>query len=340
MLYNQDWFQPFLLETATFYLEEFLRQGHTNLSYAGKKILMVRNYSNAIPQNTPYEKRPLVPLETKNLPVKIVPIAATFAARYESMGLPLTFWEYYALQLHRYILLAYLFLKYPETAEVAKPMSKTTLLHSRRKSISHNNYSELARDYKEVVFRMLDVGMYCGNFKKGRAWFEKLTKEVSGKSVSLVDFTTQGIAPAAILGYYVIIHSSSSAAKHIVSLFKCKGQWLLYDIDVGVLEFSPEASAVLDVSKMANLLIENNLEADVFEYTVTLEDGKTVKSSLPSQSRNPYKLDKFYPEVSMILVQGNIENTKSREEANYGGGRRKKTRKQNKRSKRRNRTRK
>lgn len=306
MLFNQDWFREFLLGSVDQYLRIFLALGHTDLSYAVTNTVMEPNWSKWT-SGVNIKTLPLVETPRKILPAKIKPIAAEFKRIY-NFELPVAFWEYYCLHLHRYILLGYLFAKHPEIRNLPEPLPKRTPLASRRKSISHRNYSQMAKNFKEYVFAMLDHGMYCENFTSGIKWFTGLIRTVSAGSVDLHPYKKEGIEPVNILGYYMIAHSSVSMLKHVVSFFKCGGKWFLYDIDVAVIEFTDEDTPIIEASKLTSFIFENRIvegEPEITTYTLTFENGTTVSSSIPTSVGWQFKYDIFKKEEgSFILVRG------------------------------------
>lgn len=304
MLYNQDWFRPFLLETIQRYMEHFFIAGHTDLTYGVSKSIMDKNWGQWAP-GVNIQTLPMVERQQINLAGKIKPIAAILKSIYD-FGLPLAFWEYYCLSLHRYILLGYLFVKYPETRNVPTPLPKLTALSSRRKSISGHNYSKLHINFKEVVFHQFDTGMYCYNFTKGIKWFRELVNRVSTSSVSLIKYETPDIVPGNILGYYNIAHSSISPMKHVVSFFKCGGKWFLYDIDVGTFEFTDADTAVIEASKLDSFVFDNHIvegEPEITTYRLNFENGTSVQVTTPTNVGYYYKYDKFIKNGSFLLVK-------------------------------------
>jgi hypothetical protein len=301
MLYNQDWFKPFLKQSIEFYMEQFFAHGYTDLTYPVKKEVEEINWSK-YNYSKPVNNAPKIKVMKKFLETKIVDIAKKFQERF-GFGLPLAFWEYYCLQLHRYILLGYLFLKFPDAASNASRESKSTALFRRRQSIGHYNYSKLALNYKEYVFNMLDIGMYCTNFQKARTWFISFVSIISKNTIGFRQFSDKTIPASNILAYYFGIQSTVSYNKHIVSLFKCQDTWYLYDIDIGTIEFTPEETAKLNSSKIKTLVFENKQPEEIFEYLFTLEDSTTITRSLPLKKSSPLKYEVIQDDFSMILVQ-------------------------------------
>jgi hypothetical protein len=296
MLFNSDWYKPILREDLSFYMEQFFANGENDLIYAKEVEVDVPNvskFSQGIYDATIKQMQ-------RKTEEKIKPIAVAFRDRSSDLGLPLAFWEYHCLALHRYLLLAYLFYKFPETIAGAHPERQTNLMR-RRKSLGAANYSQLHVNYKEYVLRMLDTGMYCANFQKLRGWILAYIQGVSKGAHGLREFFDKSVAPAQIEGYYIGLD-----ARHVVSLFKCGGSWFFYDIDVGCKELSAADSAALAKSRIVGIYFEakNN---GTFEYTFMLENDESVQLNMPftksqwnSGSSNPYQT--IATGFSMIMV--------------------------------------
>lgn len=304
MLFNQEWFRPFLLETIALYMERFFELGHTDLIYAVRGTTMQVDYRQWVP-GVNIATLPMVEVETRDRAAKLRPLAQFLQTRID-LGLPLAFWEYFTLALHRYILLGYLFLRYPETGVVREGLPLGTALKSRRKSISHLNYSKLHTNFKEVFFREFYTGMHCESFARGLDWFRRLTDSISGSRIRLLPFSTPDLAPASILGYYLRIHAPAQGMKHVISFFKCGRTWFMYDIDIGMHQFTEADTAVIEASKLSNVSIQNRIvegEPEVTTYTVTFENGTSVAVSTPTNLKFLFNYNLFLQEGSYVLVQ-------------------------------------
>lgn len=301
MLYNQDWFKPFLSESIEFYMQQFFGLGYTDLAYPVEQEVEVINW-NQYNSRKPYDEQ----IKRKNIQkfkqIKIASIAKFFKEKF-GFGLPLAFWEYYCLQLHRYILLGYLFLKYPDASANTARASKPTNLYRRRKSIGHSNYSKLALNYKEYVFNMFDIGMYCYNFQKARQWFITFVSAVSNNTIGFRTFDDKSVSISDVLAYYLGIQSKDTQYKHMISLFKCQETWFLYDIDVGTIQFTPEETTKLNASRIVSLVFENKKAANVFEYTLILQDGSSIVRTLPLKQTRDLKYEVIQLDFSMLLVR-------------------------------------
>lgn len=305
MLYNQDWYKATLEEQLRFYMEEFFKAGETDLTYAKNVEVEQPNFNSELDLKT-YTYTKTVKVTVSQLEHKIKPVAVAFKKRY-GMGLPLKFWEYMCLNLHRYLLLGYLFMKNEDIMNV-KRASKPSMLFRRKRSIGHFNYSTLHVDYKEYVLSMLETGMYYTNFQLLKQWLLTYVEKVSGGKQTFLPFDAADIAAADIGAYYIALNG-----KHIISLFKCGGSWFIYDIDIGCKDFSAEDTAKLEASRIISLFFEK--KSDEFVYSLTLSDGETVGLSMPLVQNRPHKYDGIVVGTSFILA---VKHT-------AGGQRRKRT---------------
>ncbi len=296
MVWNADWFKPTLIDNIQFYMEQFFANGETDLVYAKEIEVEEPNWNKQV-WNAATRKLtgPTHKVKKINRAEKIKPIARAFKAKY-GFGLPLTFWEYYCLNLHRYILLGYMFLKHTDLTPAPTAETKSKLL-ARRKSIATSNYASLHTNFKESVFGFMYHGMGCSNFSTVRNWFLQYIPAVSGGQYELMKFSEPSVSASQIEGYYLGLDS-----RHVLSIFKCGGLWFVYDIDVGSTPFSAEDSAKLDASRIKSFVFQND-KATTFIYTLTLENSTTVQVSMPLIRDYELKYNRLTESFSFILVR-------------------------------------
>jgi hypothetical protein len=294
MLWNADWFKPTLIDNIEFYMEQFFANGETDLVYA-KEIEVEEPIWNKQVWNAATRKLtgPTHKVKKINRAEKIKPIARAFKAKY-GFGLPLLFWEYYCLNLHRYILLGYMFLKHSDLTPAPTAETKSKLF-ARRKSIAANNYAGLHTNFKESVFSEMYHG--CSNMSTVRNWFLQYIPAVSGGQYELMKFSEPSVSASQIEGYYLGLDH-----RHVISIFKCGGLWFVYDIDVGSTPFSAEDSAKLDASRIKSFVFQND-KATTFTYTLTLENSTTVQVSMPLIRDYELKYNTLTESFSFILVR-------------------------------------
>ena len=281
MLFNADWFKPILGEHVQFYMDRFFANGDTDLVYAKPPTEVEVDDYNADPEFNNagvfkgYKKKKQLEV---NRTSKIKPIAVAFRERY-NLGLPLAFWEYYCLNLHRYILLGYLFYKYPDMTPELQSARKPSNLTRRRGSIAGKNYSILHKNFKGVVFRHPEIGICPRSIQQFRTWFTEFISKLSNGNFTLKSFNEKSISASEIEGYYFGLYGTKGE-KHVLSLFICEGTWFLYDIDVGCIPLSAEDGAKLKASRIKSFKSEAT-KTGQYSYLLTLENGSTVSVLMP-----------------------------------------------------------
>jgi hypothetical protein len=294
MLWNADWFKPTLIDNIQFYMEQFFANGETDLVYAKEIEVEELNWNKRVYNAaTGSFTGPTKKVKKINRAEKIKPIARAFKAKY-GFGLPLTFWEYYCLNLHRYILLGYMFLKHSDLTPAPTAETKSKLL-ARRKSIAASNYAGLHTNFKESVFGEMYHG--CSNMSTVRKWFLQYIPAVSGGQYELMKFSEPSVSASQIEGYYLGLDR-----RHVLSIFKCGGLWFVYDIDVGSTPFSAEDSAKLDASRIKSFVFQND-KATTFTYSLTLENSITIQVSMPLIRGYELKYNTLTESFSFILVR-------------------------------------
>jgi hypothetical protein len=274
MLYNADWFKPMLQEHIEFYMQHFFAAGETDLTYGKNVEYEEKDYYGP---RGPNGKIQMVKKQKFNTSAKIKPIAAEFQKRYD-FGLPLGFWEFYCLELHRYILLGYVFMKQPDMLPEPISEAKPSNLMRRRGSISARNYSKLHKNLKGVMLGYGEPGICPRSFQDPYKWFSKFVEHASKQSHEVKQFTDKTVPAERIEGYFFGINM-----RHVISVFKCGGLWILYDIDVGCVAFSPEDGIKIEASRISSIKSAPT-KSNTYVHTFTLENGSTVSVSMPYSS--------------------------------------------------------
>jgi hypothetical protein len=276
ILFQADFMKPVLAEHIRLFLTTMLELGHTDLVYS---IRTTNEYK---------EKDEIIKEEIFDRITKIQAIGKKFREVID-YGLPLQWWEFYCIALHRYILLGYMFLK---SAEPIEPR-----LYKRRGSIAPQNFETLHRNFKISVLNMWYTGLYCSNFAP-------LKKAV----VQFISVATKGamaiypidVSPPEKQAIYIGLGD-----KHVVCLFVCGGAWYVYDNDIGVAKILAEDAVKLSSLPLKSIKISLNATRDSIEYEFKIEDAP-ITIGIPFEPSPEYKAGKvFYstinPEYSFVI---------------------------------------
>ncbi len=225
-------------------------------------------------------------------PKHIQVLANRLKARYKS-DMMIGYWEMLTLALHRYLLLGLVFLEEHLTKQ-------ETVLHISK--LSNRRPSIFEMDFDDVHFQ-LKYGMYTcyneGLDKKDITNFyyamnpfiqtltdktlgiqmadEKFPKvhSVLGYCFSIQKMSTNEAQQSLSFLYYPSIHESLKqqqfmGSAHILSVFSCGDQWILYDNEVGTLAFSEEDSA--KIKSIGIKTMQMLADKTHYTYKITLQD--------------------------------------------------------------------
>jgi hypothetical protein len=266
ILLHIDPLKPSVQEHSQLLLKTLLDSGHNDLVYGGERAIKA-TYGGEEYNNVEYI----------NAGQKVMSVSEAFRERYPT--LPRSFWDMYVLALQRFLLLNYMFYK-PELLPGAPPKA----LFLRRKSIGEENFTRLHKYFKESALKAPGPGLMCWSFPKLAPTLKAFVSQNTGNQYDVYPIGTSGLTD--IQAYYIWMEMI-----HVFSLFKCGGQWFVYDNDEGVGPFSAEDSA-----KLSTILIKDMDVADdpadplTFVYEFTLADGSKVNARVNKSVDNPEKM--------------------------------------------------
>jgi hypothetical protein len=224
--------------------------------------------------------------------VKLHGFAQTLRAEFNPSG-SIAVWELFVLNAQRYLQLLYLFLHDPSVKNtVANQTINYSRLMTRRKSLQCNTYTDLHA------------------FTKSSLTYETFGAHDSHELIVSVNYFLKSISPegytykfddiqpadhSTIHGYYLIKY------KHVISLFRCNGVWILYDNEIGSEQLSPDDSAKLDGTILKEF--GKTFTHTTCTYTIILENDEQIQvemkySGKPEivsiHERMPYRRSKYY----------------------------------------------
>ena len=281
MVFENSDVKPFILPFVEVALQTLLANGIQDLGYSSpidktpEEIAREKMFRNETEETDPINLRTTF---------KIQIIAKVFQRITGSPDtIPIEQWNFFAYVIHKYILLAYLFLK----GGTVEPR-----LQKRRGSINMKGHNSIHSCLRQTI-----GAYYCGaedrSIQDVLVQFSQLLQFITKGTFTIVPFEAmkeplprRGWKPpfpntwknvmdiSNTGGYYVVVNRKDNFRfGHVLSLYKCGGRWTLFDNQAEIVPLGADSSARLSAVGIKG--IEYEIRKKEVQYTITYGDDTT-----------------------------------------------------------------